>query len=51
MERFTIQQRVLTAKHYYQNGESLIATIPEVRLIIGKNIVPNLTTTCTGTGE
>lgn len=41
MEHYMIQQHVLIAKHYYQNGESLIATIRKVRLLFGRNNVPN----------
>lgn len=44
MERYTIEQRVLIVKHYYQNGESLIATIRKVRPIFGRNNVPNSST-------
>lgn len=41
MERYTLEQRVLMVKHYYQNGESLIATIRKVRPIFGRNNVPS----------
>src|SRR5690349_14418587 len=44
MERCTVEQRVLIIKNYYQNGESLIATIRKVRPLSGRNNVPNSST-------
>lgn len=44
MKRYMIQQHVLILNHYYQNGESLVATILQVRPIFGRKNVPTSST-------
>lgn len=44
MEQFTIAQRVLIVKTFYQSGESYAATVRRLRAILGRNEAPNETT-------